>query len=259
MQCLSSEEKTTIAITALVKECLSSTANENIDNHMLLLDCGYQNEALLQALEVSDELSCFSIVVVIPTYRQQKPIAVPLSLYTPEQPSIKLTLPNNSQILDQLPLIKVIKKLKIEANREHQKLEQRLLEQENQLAECVRQRDELVNYEKNILFERDTQRATLKDSQYNNEKLKSEYNLLLDEYKKLKLDNEEYQYSVQLSTKLLAKSELDISELRDRYARLRDSEQELRDLISELHSKLEAAWLFYQNLSQKHPELLEDL
>ena len=69
----------------------------------------------------------------------------------------------------------------------------------------------------------------------------------------------EQQRSAQLSTKLLAKVEADASELRERYAEKVKSEQELKDLIKELHAKLQAASHFYHKLEQEHPELLEKL
>jgi|GEM_PF-4973323 len=69
----------------------------------------------------------------------------------------------------------------------------------------------------------------------------------------------EQQRSSQLSTKLLAKVEADASELRERYAEKVKSEQELKDLIKELHAKLQAASHFYHKLEQEHPELLEEL
>ncbi|BFM20137.1 coiled-coil domain-containing protein [Gilvimarinus japonicus] len=69
----------------------------------------------------------------------------------------------------------------------------------------------------------------------------------------------EQQRSAQLSTKLLAKVEADASDLRERYAEKTKSEQELKDLIKELHAKLQAASHFYHKLEQEHPEVLEKL
>jgi len=72
-------------------------------------------------------------------------------------------------------------------------------------------------------------------------------------------DLKEQQRSGQLSTKLLAKIEADASDLRERYAKKTKSEQELKDLIKELHAKLQAASHFYHKLEQEHPELLDKL
>lgn len=67
----------------------------------------------------------------------------------------------------------------------------------------------------------------------------------------------EQQRSSHLSTKLLAKLEGDAAELRERYAQKVTSEQELKDLIKELHAKLQAASHFYHKLEKEHPELLK--
>lgn len=150
LQCLSSEEKTTTAIDTLVKECLSLTESENIDKHMLLLGCGYQNEALLQALEGSEELSRFISVVVLPAHRQQKPIAVPPTLYGSEQSSLNLTLPKSSEILVRHPLIEVIKKMEQEMRQECEKRQQQLLERDQQLAECNKQLSECAQQRNEI-------------------------------------------------------------------------------------------------------------
>ncbi|MGM0855822.1 MAG: hypothetical protein ACQEW0_01905 [Pseudomonadota bacterium] len=341
LKSLSSEEQTTTAIDTLVKECLSFTESENIDNHMLLLDCGYQNEALLQALEVSDEISCFSILVALPAHRQQKSIAVPPSLDSAATPPpTKLTLPANSQILQHHPQVQHHKqqideykrllkenaqqlKDAAKALRESEALreqDQRSLEiSQQQLAERTQQRNEAKHVvsqqteqharelkteqdknaqltkerdkilkqahqhqqelaqsqqaEKNAhqkheeeaqradkaVFEKDAQFAELKEAQQLVEQIQTDYTLLTEEHKQLKVEYKEQQHSVQLNTKLLAKVEADASELRERYAKKIKSEQELKDLIKELHAKLQAASHFYHKLEQEHPELLEKL
>lgn len=332
LQCLSSEEQTTIAISTLVKECLSSTESEQIDNHMLLLGCGYKNETLLQALEDSDELSRFSTVVVLPIHRHYKPIEVPPTLYAPLQPPLNFTLPSNAQILARNPLIKVIKNLKIEASRDRQELEwqleehrhqlneshQQKTELDKQLSQCMQQRDKNAKEVENIANahealkeqlvdcnhrlaelskERGQTQELLKDNQEALEKSKlaekkayhkcdeeaqranqtasekdvllaelkvmqqrvGQINTELEEHNKLQLAYNEQQRSAQLNAKLLMKVEADASELRERYGKLKEREQELQNLISELCSKLESASSFYKNISQKHPELLEEL
>lgn len=294
LKCLSSEEHTTTAIATLVKECLLPTEQENIDNHMLLLSCGHQNEPLLQSLEVSNVLCRFRSVVVLPAHRQHKPIAVPPTLYTTIQSSQELTLPSNSQILVEHPLIKVIKDLKEEAAKDRQKLEHQLLDNRQQLAErdqrlaelndernqtqevlkgnrqtleqsrqaekiAYYKRDEEAKRAEQTASQKDALLAELKEMQWRVEKIQTEHAGLEAEHIQLQLDYKEQQRSAHLSTKLLTKIEADASDLRDRYAKLVESEQELRNLISELHSKLEAASRFYKQLSRKHPELLEEL
>lgn len=84
-------------------------------------------------------------------------------------------------------------------------------------------------------------------------------NRLKEKLQQTQTELREQQSSAQLSTKLLAKVEADTSELRERYAEKVKSEQELKDLIKELHAKLQAASHFYHKLEQEHPELLEKL
>lgn len=81
--------------------------------------------------------------------------------------------------------------------------------------------------------------------------------LLTLQNKQLANELKEQQRSSQLSIKLLAKVEADAAELRGRYSALQKSEQELRNLVSELYVKLSAASKFYHKLEQEHPELLE--
>ena len=92
-----------------------------------------------------------------------------------------------------------------------------------------------------------------------NEKHKNWAENLQKQLEQAKSELKEQQRSAQLSTKLLAKVEADAAELRERYADKVKSEQELRELIKELHAKLQAASHFYHKLEQEHPELLQKL
>src|SRR5690606_22712758 len=91
------------------------------------------------------------------------------------------------------------------------------------------------------------------------ESLRGSESQLTGKLKQVQAELVEQQRTAQLSTKLLAKVEADASELRERYAENVKSEQELKDLIKELHAKLQAASHFYHKLEQEHPELLEKL
>ncbi|NQZ03474.1 FkbM family methyltransferase [Idiomarina sp.] len=92
-----------------------------------------------------------------------------------------------------------------------------------------------------------------------NEKHKNWAESLQKQLEQAKSDLKEQQRSAQLSTKLLAKVEADAAELRERYSDKVKSEQELKELIKELHAKLQAASHFYHKLEQEHPELLQKL
>jgi len=118
---------------------------------------------------------------------------------------------------------KAVEELRV-ANKEHNNWQQQALETEKKLDALVEQHHETV------------------------QKLEA-----------AQVDFKEQQRSAQLSTKLLAKVEADASELRERYAEKVKSEQELKELIKELHAKLQAASHFYHQLEQEHPELLEKL
>ncbi|UTF59563.1 hypothetical protein [Gilvimarinus sp. DA14] len=80
---------------------------------------------------------------------------------------------------------------------------------------------------------------------------------LREQLEQAQVELKEQMRSAQLSTKLLAKAQADTSDLRKRYAEKVESEQELKDLIKELHGKLQAASHFYRKVEQEHPELLE--
>ncbi|GGW82399.1 hypothetical protein [Alteromonas halophila] len=121
--------------------------------------------------------------------------------------------------------------------------------EKQQLAE---QADELRRNIDSLQKERDEQAASHHKYNERMEELRNQLNQAQRELK-------EQQRSAQLSTKLLTKVEADCSDLRERYAEKMNSEQELKDLIKELHAKLQAASHFYHKLEQEHPELLEKL
>jgi hypothetical protein len=223
LQCLSREEQMTIGIATLVKESLPPTKNENIDNHMLLLGCGYQNEALLQALEDSNELCRFSTVVSLPTHNQCEPIAVPPTLYTLEQSSLELTLKNNSQLLARHPLIKKIKNLKVEAAKDREKLEQQLVESRQQLTERDNQLDKLTKKNKEDAQQVNNVTKMCEDLKQQLEKCTKERNdfkLQLEakqqelNYRTQKIDEEEIKIEEQLNLikKLLNKEKVALYE-----------------------------------------------
>ncbi|MCQ4321758.1 hypothetical protein [Stutzerimonas stutzeri] len=149
-----------------------------------------------------------------------------------------------------------------QANQHKQVLDekaQQLTERDNQLAERTQQRDEATQRTETAEAGRDIQLKTLDEAQSKIEQLAADNESMTQSNEQLESEYKEQLRSAQLSTKLLAKVEADASELRERYAKLSKNEQELRDLIRELDSKLEAASRFYHQLSQKHPELLEEL
>ncbi len=55
---------------------------------------------------------------------------------------------------------------------------------------------------------------------------------------------------------MLVKSQVDLDDLREKYAAKLQSETELVELIKELREKLTIASQYYYQLQQEHPELL---
>ena len=133
---------------------------------------------------------------------------------------------------------------------EGQKKENTALESRNN--RLIVQYDELR--EKNSLAEEERQ-----DLRRELEKQRSQASETKEKLQQAQADLKEQQRSAQLSVKLLTKVEADTSELRERYAEKVKSEQELKELIKELHAKLQAASHFYHKLEKEHPELLEKL
>ncbi len=135
---------------------------------------------------------------------------------------------------------------------ELQQAQQAALEHEGLYDTLTMQCDELKAINEVIQKERERMRHKL-------ESLRGSESQLTEKLKQVQAELAEQQRTAQLSTKLLAKVEADASELRERYAENVKSEQELKDLIKELHAKLQAASHFYHKLEQEHPELLKKL
>ncbi|CAA0327717.1 hypothetical protein ALT785_390014 [Alteromonas infernus] len=55
---------------------------------------------------------------------------------------------------------------------------------------------------------------------------------------------------------MLAKTQVDLDDLRNKYSEKVESEKELVELVKELREKLTLASKYYFKLQQEHPELL---
>ena len=109
---------------------------------------------------------------------------------------------------------------------------------------------ESLNREKEKLVKNNEELATrLSQSQ-------SEKEMLAAEIEKIKQRESKLTTSVEVNAKLILKMQLDSDDLRTKYAQKTQSEKELRQLIGELHSKLQQAANFYHQLENKHPEIL---
>ena len=97
----------------------------------------------------------------------------------------------------------------------------------------------------------------------NNEELSNRLSESLSEKEKLAAEIENIKErdrkltsSLEVNSKLVLKMQIDSDDLRTKYAQKTQSEKELRQLIGELHSKLQQAANFYHQLENKHPEIL---
>ena len=84
----------------------------------------------------------------------------------------------------------------------------------------------------------------------------SEKEVLAAEIEKIRQRETKLTSSVEVNAKLILKMQLDSDDLRTKYVQKTQSEKELRQLIGELHSKLQQAANFYHQLENKHPEIL---
>ncbi len=158
-------------------------------------------------------------------------------------------------------------KIKIESiQKERESIRNELEEQWNRKSQINEKLQQAQAELKTLTLQRDElavkNEATQKESESIRNKLQvqqSRESEIKEKLRKAEVELIEQQRSARLSTKLLAKVEADASDLRERYAEKVKSEQELKDLIKELHAKLQAASQFYHKLEREHPDLLEKL
>lgn len=133
---------------------------------------------------------------------------------------------------------------------EMQHTNQKLLEEREQEHNEHKKWAESLNREKEELVKNNEELANrLSQSQ-------SEKEVLATEIEKMKQRESKLTSSVEVNAKLILKMQLDSDDLRTKYAQKTQSEKELRQLIGELHSKLQQAANFYHQLENKHPEIL---
>ncbi|EGR2182028.1 hypothetical protein [Vibrio parahaemolyticus] len=89
-----------------------------------------------------------------------------------------------------------------------------------------------------------------------NNTLEFEKQSLASNLSSLESENVELTRSTRLNQKMLAKSQVDLDDLRKKYSIKLQSETELVELIKELREKLTIASQYYYQLQQDHPELL---
>ena len=88
------------------------------------------------------------------------------------------------------------------------------------------------------------------------EQISKELNKLENEFEAAKTREFHLISSIETTSKLLSKTQSENNYLKSEYASKIASENELRNLIGELHQKLKMAANFYEKLEKEHPELV---
>lgn len=148
---LESEEQATTQVDRLLSQCLPQ--QEDTGDHLLFMDVGESNYALLQALEDSGLLSRLHTVIVLPAHRRQSPVVVPPSLYPADAKPENLSLPDNAQVLKRHPLLFELQARQQDVALELDQVSEKLREAESELENRIRERDQI----KQQLAKRDEQ------------------------------------------------------------------------------------------------------
>lgn len=90
------------------------------------------------------------------------------------------------------------------------------------------------------------------------DKLEQGKELVEEELHKAKTQVDEQNQSVKIANKLNLKLQVDLDDLRQKYAEKEQNERELSQLIDELYVKLKQASEFYYELEKKYPELTDE-
>lgn len=90
------------------------------------------------------------------------------------------------------------------------------------------------------------------------EKLTQDLQWVEDERNKAKEELNQQNQSARISNKLNLKLQVDLDDLRAKYAEKEQNERELSQLIEELYVKLKQASEFYYELEKKYPELTDE-
>ncbi|MCC5450294.1 hypothetical protein LMJ53_00910 [Rheinheimera sp. UJ51] len=88
------------------------------------------------------------------------------------------------------------------------------------------------------------------------EGLQQQLNVVKSNFDKINKQFNEQQKTISLQVKLLSKLEIDNSDVRHQLVATKQKEQELLDLVKELHQKLKMAAGFYHRLTEDNPDLL---
>lgn len=144
LHCLKTSQQLTQPIGKLVEQIIKKEAK-----HLLILDLGEQNQAVLQAMEDTGQLALFTQVILMPAHNSKAVTEVPHSLHRTTQANEGLALPENSQVLERHPLVQQLQNTQQEHLKEQEALKQQLAElkqdrdsQAKKLEEAAQQREE---------------------------------------------------------------------------------------------------------------------
>ena len=132
---------------------------------------------------------------------------------------------------------------------EMQHINQKLLEERDQEHHWHKWSESLKKEKEELVKNNEELSNRLSESLSEKEKLAAEIENIKERERKLTS-------SLEVNSKLVLKMQIDSDDLRTKYAQKTQSEKELRQLIGELHSKLQQAANFYHQLENKHPEIL---
>ena len=167
LRCLTDDEVKTEAVDALVSACLGQAANASLgaaeesgagEAHLLILDVGRHNAALLQALEHGGMLAHFTTVVVVPAHRREAPVDVPHSLCGQVKAPVGLVLPDHAQILMRHPLLQLLQRAQAQLDSltaAHQRLTAARDARAHETAALTTERDALAQAKQTLAAERD--------------------------------------------------------------------------------------------------------
>lgn len=167
LRCLSDDEVKTEAVEALVSACLGQAAKASPgaaeesgagEAHLLILDVGRHNAALLQALEHSGALVHFTTVVVVSAHRRDAPVGVPHSLCEQVKAPVGLVLPDHAQVLMRHPQLQRLQRAQAQLDSvtaAHQQLGAARDALAQEKAALTTERDALAQAKQTLTAERD--------------------------------------------------------------------------------------------------------
>ncbi|WP_417225844.1 hypothetical protein [Amphritea sp.] len=138
-------------------------------------------------------------------------------------------------------------------------LEQVSAERESFTARLESSQQALEESQNRLIEQEDEADKLIKQSNVENSSLLKRLAALVTDKSELEKELLEVKRSASLGQKMLAKSQIDLDNLRDSYNKKANSEKDLVELVRELKEKLTLASKYYYQLQKEHPELLSSV